>query len=123
MADQFSIRLEDCLSRTLMNADPRQLTIGEILRSTLDPCARKHRGNPQSEAAHTRTLHTKQQTYKRIMTLLKARGEFGATSKEIAAAFGVELNTISGRFSELKAMKWIKENGERRNGAAVLVTE
>jgi hypothetical protein len=88
-----------------------------------DPCANRHKGNPQSEAAHKRIVHTKQDTYKRITDLLRARGPYGATSKEIAAAFGVQLNTISGRFAEMKQMKWIKETGERRNGAAVLVCE
>jgi hypothetical protein len=97
------------------------MTIEDILRVSVDPCERKHGGNPQSEAAHKKVVYTKQATYRRIMDLLTARGEFGATSKEIAGAFGVGLNTISGRFSELKAMRWIKENGERRNGAAVLV--
>lgn len=85
-----------------------------------DPSARKHHNNPQSVAAHDRVKRTKEETYKKIMALLNARGEYGATSKEIAAAFGVELNTISGRFSELKAMGWIEENGSRRDGAAVL---
>lgn len=104
-----------------VSTDPRQLSIEDILRLTIDPCANRHKGNPQSVDAHKRVVHSKQETYKRIMDLLKARGGFGATSKEIAGAFGVELNTISGRFSELKAMRWIKESGEKRNGAAVLV--
>lgn len=85
-----------------------------------DISARKHKNNPQSRDAHTRVVHTKQDTYRWIMQLLNDRGEYGATSKEIAAAKGVELNTISGRLSEMKAMDWIVETGERRNGAAVL---
>lgn len=103
-----------------MNA-PEQLTIDQVLRIAVDPCERKHGGNPQSVAAHERVKYTKEEVYKRTTALLKARGSHGATSKEIAAAFGVELNTISGRFSEMKQMGWIKENGERRNGAAVLI--
>lgn len=86
-----------------------------------DPCARKHGGNEMSKLAHSKVVHSKQETYKRIMTLLRARGEYGCTSKEIAAAMGKQLNCISGRFAEMKQMGWIKENGERRNGAAVLV--
>ena len=101
-----------------MNTSQQQLDL--IFR---DPSARKHGGNPQSVAAHKRVIHTKQDTYRKIMELLTARGSYGATSKEIAAAFGVELNTISGRFSELKAMNWIKENGQRRDNAAVLVVK
>lgn len=98
-----------------------QLTIDEILRSTLDPCERKHGGNNQSADAHARIVHTKQDSYKRIMDLLRARGSYGATSKEAAAAMGKPLHCISGRLAEMKQMKWIKESGERRNGAAVLI--
>jgi len=111
-----------------MSLDTSQLSMvfetrGEIVRQGVDPCERKHKGNAQSIEAHKRVLHSKQETYKRIMALISSRGEFGATSKEIAYAFGVELNTISGRFSELKAMRWLRESGERREGAAVLVCE
>lgn len=41
-----------------------------------DPSARKHKGNPQSVSAHSRVAHTKQDSYKWIMELLNARGEF-----------------------------------------------
>jgi hypothetical protein len=88
-----------------------------------DPSARKHKNNPCSVDAHTRVVPTKAAAWKRIMDLIKARGEFGLTSKECAAAFGVQLNTISGRFSELRAMGWIKGNGQRRDNAAVLVVK
>lgn len=86
-----------------------------------DPSARKHKGSPTSVAAHDRVAHTKQDSYKWIMELLTARGEYGATSKELAASKGIDLHKVSGRLSELKAMQWIKENGLRRDGAAVLV--
>lgn len=98
-----------------------QLTRGEIVRMAVDPCERKHRGSETSIAAHQKVVHSKQETYKKIMVLLKSRGSFGATSKEIAYAFGVELNTISGRFSELKMMGWIKPTELRRGGASVLI--
>ena len=88
-----------------------------------DPSARKHKGAPTSVAAHRRIAHTKQDSYKWIMDLLTARGEFGATSKEIAASKGIDLHKVSGRLSELKAMGWIEENGSRRDGAAVLVVK
>lgn len=104
-----------------MSTDPRQLTIDEVLRLTIDPCANRHKGNPQSVEVHKRVVHTKQETYKRIMDLLRARGEYGCTSKEIAAAMGKQLNCISGRCSELRAMKWVKDSGARREGAAVLI--
>lgn len=98
-----------------------QLTLESVIQR--DPSARKHGGNPASTDAHRRVVHSKQDTYRKIMELLKARGTYGATSKEIAGAFGVGLNTISGRFSELKSMQWIRENGLRRDNAAVLVVK
>lgn len=96
-----------------------QLTLDSVIQN--DPSARKHRNNPQSVAAHKKIVHTKQDTWKEITDLIAARGEYGATSKEIAAAQGKLLHAISGRLAELKQMKWIKENGQRRDGAAVLV--
>lgn len=98
-----------------------QLTIDQVLRIAVDPCERKHKGNPQSVAAHEKVVSTKQETYKKLMAIIKARGPYGATSKELAAAIGKPLHCVSGRLSETKAMGWIKENGERRNGAAVLI--
>lgn len=101
-----------------MNTEQQQLDL--IFR---DPSARKHKGNAQSVGAHKRVIGTKSDTWKQIMELIKARREYGATSKEIAAAQGKLLHAISGRLAEMKQMGWIKENGERRDGAAVLVVK
>jgi DNA-binding MarR family transcriptional regulator len=98
----------------------QQLNIFEIITVASDPCARKSRGNKLSAEAHEKIRYGKEEKYKAILALLKVRG--GMTSKEIAAAFGVQLNTLSGRCSELLAMKWIKRTGERRDGAAVLIS-
>lgn len=100
-----------------MSTDPRQLTIEEILIRGADPSERKHGGNPQSVEAHKRVLPSKEATYKRIMEVL-AKGP--QTSKEIAAVLNVQLNCVSGRFSEMKQLCWIEETGERREGAAEL---
>ena len=104
-----------------MSTHPSQLSILELLTISVDPSARKHKVSPTSVEAHEKVRPSKEHVYKRIMGLLNARAEFGATSKEIAAAFGVQLNCLSGRCSELKTMGWIKENGQRRDGAAVLI--
>lgn len=100
---------------------PEQLTIDQILRLAVDPCERKHGGNELSKIAHSKVVHSKQETYKKIIALLRARGEYGCTSKEIAAAMGKQLNCISGRCSEIRAMGWVKDSGIRRDGAAVLI--
>ncbi len=86
-----------------------------------DPSVKKHGGNVQSGTAHQRVVKTKQESYRKILSLLEERREHGATSKEIASVFGVQLNRISGRFSELRAQGLIKDSGARRDGAAVLV--
>lgn len=95
-----------------------QLTIDQILRVAADPCENRHLGNPQSIEAHKRVLHSKEETYKRIIEVLKTRGP--STSKEIATALGVQLNCVSGRYSELKALGRIQETGIKRMGAAEL---
>jgi len=101
-----------------MSTERAQLSIFEIITLASDPCARKSRGNKLSAEAHEKIRHGKEEKYRAILSLLKTRG--GMTSKEIAAAFGVQLNTLSGRFSEMLAMGWIKRTGEKRDGAAVL---
>jgi hypothetical protein len=102
---------------------PSQMTINEILIMGSDPCEVRHGGNENSIAAHAKVKPTKLQTYGKIMDLLYQRGDYGATVHEISGAlgFGAAINRASGRLSELKKMKWIKENGEKRHGAAVLV--
>lgn len=100
-----------------------QLSIYELLVIARDPTERKHGGNEESVAAHTKVTPSKTETYRKIMDLVRARGEFGATSKEVSYAMGKQLNCLSGRFSELRAMGWLKDSGLRRDGAAVLVVK
>lgn len=87
----------------------------------LDVCASRHGGSETSVAAHERIIHTKEETHQKIMKLVRARKGYGVTVKEVAGAFGVQVNTISGRLSELKQRGKLKDSGERRLGAAVLV--
>lgn len=101
-----------------MSTDPRQLTIEEILTRGADPCENRHKGNPQSVAAHVQILHTKEESYRRIMEVLHVQGP--STSKEIAAALNKQLNCVSPRLSEMKTLDWLREMGERRDSAAVL---
>ena len=85
---------------------------------TPDITRRKHKGNAESRDAVKRVAPHKSKAYADILTFLHVRGEH--TSKEIAADWRVELNTISGRFSELKAGGIIEATKERREGAAIL---
>lgn len=100
-----------------------QLDIYELLVVARDPSERKHKGSETSVAAHRKIEGTKEVTYQKILTLVKARGEFGASSKEIAYALGKQLHAISGRLSEMRAMGKLRDSGLRREGAAVLVVK
>lgn len=81
----------------------------------------KHGGNAQSNAAFEKieeTLTTRQKT---VYSIIYHRYQHaGATCKEIAKIFGVGMNAISGRITELKRMGKIKQSG-RRDGCAVWV--
>lgn len=55
---------------------------------------------------------------KEVFEVIKSRPG-GVTSKEVARALDVPLNTISGRFSELKADGIIFDTQERRERSAV----
>lgn len=86
---------------------------------TDDVCARKHKGSATSIAANTRANKTKARDKMRIMEFaIKNMGR--CYSKQIARAFGVDLNVISGRFTELKDLGMLAETGEREEGCAVL---
>lgn len=70
-----------------------------------DLCVRKSRGNPESKAAHDRVIHSKLETYERILAFIDLKGR--ATVHQIAEGlgFGKEIHRVSGRLSELKMMK------------------
>lgn len=73
-----------------------------------DPCERKHKGNAQSRAAWDRVAVSADDRKGEICRWLEARGELGGTCDEFAAEIGVEVNTVSGRFSDLKRRFFIK---------------
>lgn len=82
-----------------------------------DITTNRHLGNPQSRAAFETAKLKQKKYYADILAILK---ESPATSKQIARRLFVPLNAISGRLSELKAAKLIKQVGETIDGAAVL---
>lgn len=79
-----------------------------------DPCARKHGGNEQSEEAWRTARISLCDSRRRVLHSVKCAGFTGATSKEIARDLNVPLNTISGRFSELKRMHMIRRRTDTR---------
>ena len=77
-----------------------------------DVCAGRHRGNEQSRAANK--IVKKDAYYRSIVMYLERAGERGATTEEMAAAFGVGPHCISGRVTELLAAEIITRAGDTR---------
>lgn len=98
-----------------------------------DTTARKHRGNPESRAAHTDVRETAAATRAKILAQIDAAGPAGLTCDEAAVINDTTPNAISGRFTELKGIpsrnlpQLIAKAGTRptRSGsrAAVYVTQ
>lgn len=86
-----------------------------------DICRNKHGGADTSEEANARIHSRKENDRQRVLRLAEARGSYGCTVHEVAAAFGVSENCVSGRLSELKASGQLVLSGEKRNKARVLV--
>lgn len=81
-----------------------------------DVCYKKHKGNSNSKAANP-TKERKSVVQDKIVQLLSRKR---MTGKEIAEILGKPFNAISGRFSELKALKRIRGTGVRKDGSELL---
>lgn len=83
-----------------------------------DICAGKHGGNEESEAAFERALNGMPNAR---MAVFKACWRPGGVScRELAAEWNVDMNTISGRFSELKRDDLIIKHEVRDKSAACI---
>jgi hypothetical protein len=82
-----------------------------------DICENRHQGNAESIDANNRNSFTRELDRHRVLTIIT---EKPSTMAEVAAKMQVQLNTISGRGSELKKLGLVAPTGERRNGGAVL---
>lgn len=87
-----------------------------------DVCARRHRGNSHSAAANRKLQPYKPNARERIYAMIATSGQCGMTLREIASAMNKLPHQISGRLSELKVIRRIRQIGER-DGFAVYVTE
>lgn len=83
---------------------------------TIDPCLSRHKGNEQSCEAWKRCSPEAMRS--KILEFY-AEGWRG-TAKEFAATFDMQLNRISGRFSELRQRGKLRKTGVVRDGAAEL---
>ena len=89
-----------------------------------DITSRRHGGNVQSELAFERAVQSGQIKIDRLRVLaeVKSQGTHGLTCKELAKKWGVDMNRVSGRFSELKKRGKIRKvQGLVRLGSAVCV--
>lgn len=75
-----------------------------------DVCRQRHGGNPQSEEANDRIQPHKEMDRQKVLAAVVASGDVGVTCKELAAAWGVGQNNISGRFTELKDDFYIRQS-------------
>lgn len=92
-----------------------------------DPTANYHGGNPESTEAYASVASTTANLRRRVVSFIRMRGAFGATSDEIEAFSGVAHQTISARITEAKARGLLIDSGLRRKTrsgrtAAVLIT-
>lgn len=83
-----------------------------------DITSNRHRGNQESREAFAKASLSVQDNHRAILRLYDRNG--GMTAKEIAQSLGRQLNTISGRISELRAGQYLEPAGLRREGSAVL---
>jgi len=81
-----------------------------------DITARKHQGNAQSVAAWDKAQVSADERKGQICRWLAQRGDVGGTCDEFAAEIGVEVNTVSGRFSDLKRRFFIKQKLDAATG-------
>ena len=92
-----------------------------LFSTPVDPTARKHHGNALSRAAFDRVADHLQRMEALVLQAIAEASDYGLTMKELAKRWDVGQNAISGRATSLLAATRIKRNGQRRDGAAVLV--
>lgn len=94
-----------------------------------DICANRHGGNAESEEAFRRLAPALPQQRALVLAKIREAGPEGMSCKEVAAALGVGMNVISGRFTELRvALEILAKRGPdgwslRRDGSKVFVAK
>jgi predicted HTH transcriptional regulator len=84
----------------------------------LDITSGRHRGSQESMEAFAQASLAIKDRHRDILRLYERNGAM--TAKEVAQCLGKQLNTISGRLSELRAGQYLEPTGLRREGSAVL---
>jgi len=89
----------------------KQLSL--FTESVRDICAGRHRGNPQSVAAHKKIAETLPTARAEVYAMITLAGASGLTADELSANTGIPVNALSGRFTELKKDGLIHKIGTR----------
>lgn len=84
-----------------------------------DICQAKHGGNQQSIEAYESALPSMAKARRSVLEAVRQAMDAGITAKEYAERNGRQLNTVSGRFSELSREGWIERTNKTRNKSAV----
>jgi predicted transcriptional regulator len=84
-----------------------------------DICEAKHGGNQQSIEAYESALPSMARARRSVLEAVRQAMDAGITAKEYAERNGRQLNTVSGRFSELSREGWIERTNRTRNRSAV----
>lgn len=99
---------------------PFSIRITMYLATQPDICANRHRSSEESMAAFERIASDLPEKRAEVLRAIAGYESFGLTCKELAAAQGVGMNVISGRFTELKKDGLIRKTGVR-NGSAIYI--
>lgn len=92
--------------------------IPDLFDEWQDVCQNKHQGNEQStQAFQTKVKPTLRQRQIEVLQAINNAGNQGLTCKELAKAWQIGMNAISGRFSELKRLGEIEPAGSSRQGS------
>lgn len=86
-----------------------------------DICKNRHNGNNESDNAFDGIKQTLTQKRAEVFLAIFFEGQDGLTAQEYADIQGVGINTISGRFSELKRDGLIRKIGTRNKGGVCVV--
>ena len=89
-----------------------------------DFCARKHGGESASVAANRRMAveGTKSSLRFRVLEAVREAGSLGVTCRELSERFGLGMNCLSGRFTELDSFNQIEKSGAMRDRCNVWVS-
>ena len=103
---------------TEQQAERGSIVMDDLFGDWQDICRNRHQGSPESaHAFETKVKPFLSESRAKVLAAINSSGGIGVTCKELAEAWGVGMNTVSGRFSELKKANLITPAGPARHGS------